>query len=272
MDPFHACQRHGLSLVALVPQSGGSEFVAHVTRDGQPWVLKNQAMDHACQPGEVPTLEAWRETGLAVQVAAVLEPGLLLLESLPGTTFYDLPDGGISLLEPSGRVLAQLHCQPFTGAISLREHMVEWSQFRSLDLRFQGLALRLLDEFLAQPEPPPVLLHGDLLPANIMLVEGAIKVIDPFGLAGDAAFDIASLAPLIPLPDPRQAAARLCRGYGREVANLAHLLAWCLLRQWNFAIYLGATAHVRRLTQAADELLRIGDPVQWLAAGFDIAC
>ncbi len=63
-----------------------------------------------------------------------------------------------------------------------------------------------LEKALGPPSQPPVLLHGDLQPKNLLeAAGGAVVAIDPLPCVGDPAFDAATWSALSPAPEPIEA-------------------------------------------------------------------
>lgn len=69
-----------------------------------------------------------------------------------------------------------------------------------------------------------VLVHGDLHPGNILIQAGVVRFIDPYGLAGDWAYDVAFLA--VHASNPSDALAALIAGYGRTSLTAREWIRW----------------------------------------------
>jgi Ser/Thr protein kinase RdoA (MazF antagonist) len=82
---------------------------------------------------------------------------------------------------------------------------------------------------LADVAPPPVLLHGDLGPYNVVVSPRGPVFIDPIGSRGLPAWDLARLAAAWEALGRSRILAPLLAGYGERPPFLAETLAWTAL-------------------------------------------
>jgi streptomycin 6-kinase len=202
-------------------------------RDGEPVVLKVAHVEEERRGGRLmawwgscgglPVLEA---SGDAILLRRATGPRSLLAMSLAGRD-----DEADDVLVES--VLA-LHAVPAPPASVGLVPLQEW--FRDLVDRPQAdpllvRAASIATELLAEPGPS-VALHGDVHHGNVLDLGDRWVAIDPKGLVGHPAFDVANV---FCNPSPDVAAARLDRRLERFADRLglerpvlaAWVVAWC---------------------------------------------
>jgi streptomycin 6-kinase len=183
--------RHGfMGIVAFVHQPDGTEAVLKIT-----WLDDDTRW-------EPHTLAAWNGRG-AVRLLARDDPnGALLLERLnPHDTAHELTG------ESAASVAGQICRRPAVPAPStiptVRDLAERWTT--ELPAAWERLGRPIAASSLTEavttchelgPEQPDLLLHGDLTFDNILRADREPwLVIDPYGLAGEPAFDAAGLTP-----------------------------------------------------------------------------
>ncbi len=247
-----ACaERWTLDLAEPLPEGSISLVVPGRRADGAPTVLKVNFPDAESEQ-EGAALLTWKGDGAARLLAEAPEHRALLIERLvPGRQLWDEPDE-IRANEVAATVLRRLW-RPLTAAAPFRwlgdvahqwhgvlpERWERWG--RPFDRELVDEALRWIDR-LVPSMPDPVLVHQDVHGGNLLYDEQrGWLAIDPKPLAGEPAFDTASLlrdrrGTL--MADPAAGArvrARLdqlaalleldrerMRGWG-----IVHALAWC---------------------------------------------
>jgi streptomycin 6-kinase len=203
-----AAKEWGLTLGEELPGATCSVVLAATDEDGNDLVLKAPfANAEECESG--PVMVALGSHG-AVEVLR-LDPvtSVVLMPRLrPGT---NLADSGLSDLEGvriCAELILRLRKAPRIDAMPLARWCKELFEdpTNALILEARKVCLSLLDT-----SPPPVLLHGDLHHYNILSHNGTWLFIDPKGIAGDPAFDIAGYMrnPIGRAPGPEGMAQRL---------------------------------------------------------------
>lgn len=241
------------ALTLGAPFAGRVSLVLAARRaDGEQAVLKLNFPEPESAE-EADALAVWDGEGAARLLECDRERRALLVERLePGTQLWAVADE-----DASNRIAASLLRRiavPLLGEHPFRVLAVEAERWSAeLPRRWERLGARapraILDEALGglrellADAPAPVLLHQDLHGGNVLRSGDGWRAIDPKPLAGDPAFDTASL-----LRDrrdelarnPAGAAPRMRRrldlladelGYDRErmrLWGLVHALAWGL--------------------------------------------
>jgi streptomycin 6-kinase len=231
--------RWGLDFGAPIPR--GSVSVVNRCRlpDGRQAVLK-VSPDRARIASEASALANWMTPHAPTVIAADGELGALLIEAIvPGTPLVEsalYPD-----LASTAELLNSLHADgtpsPFLPPVAERvaylfdssaKLYVAYPNLVDLvppELYERGRRLALT---LAEDRHPPLLLHGDLTPSNILDggAERRLVAIDPAPCLGDAAFDAVDLV-LWQADDIATIEGR-CRAFAAAIgAEPERLLAWC---------------------------------------------
>jgi hypothetical protein len=223
------CDRHGLRLRQVLHDGPGT-FTARVgDAEGRDLVLKRLDRDRA--PGMRAGLTSWADSGLTPRLVAELAPDLVLVEWMEGLSMsesavIERPD-----LVRIGRALAQLHSAAVPAdALDVRDmlaHVVQtWDHLPS-DL--QTLAGELTAVLWTHEPVAHVLLHGDLVPYNVILTHDGPRFIDPIPAQGLAGWDIAKLAVSWRALGRPGILAPLIHGYGSRPPLLADAVAWTSL-------------------------------------------
>jgi streptomycin 6-kinase len=136
-----------------------------------------------------------------VEVFGVDQAGGALLMPLlrPGTNLAESGLDELASSEVCARLIMGLRNAPSVAAKPLGEWFETLLTKRSEDeltCAAQEVAVELLNS-----QPPPVLLHGDLHHFNILRSGSSWVAIDPKGLSGDPAFEVAAFM-RNPLPQP----------------------------------------------------------------------
>lgn len=225
-------QREALTLVALADgPSGASRFVAHV-RDatGQDLLLKRGTGLRG--NAEAAVLQALASTGYVPGGVRVIDEATFVCEWLDGDALDpEAPDIAVRL-HSCGEALRTLHGVPLPGAklmpISSRvsPEWVERDLGPDLAARMFSLA-KVAAEELADCNPADkVLLHGDVVPQNIIVSDGGVRFIDPIGFIGPAGWDVAQLAIAVYGRDRRANLADVVAGYGSPPPKLEPAFAY----------------------------------------------
>ncbi len=266
------CHRYKLDLIAVYAESetnaGARSFLVAQVRDrtGRQLVLKRTTPERGLS--EIAALRRWSESGLASRLVAVLEePDLYLTEWLQGPSIAQLPDQEPLDATAVGRMLRGLHSvAPPPELPPVRDLFVlpiqeGWSL---LSPAMRSLGQNITTRLFAYQPPRVVLLHGDLVPLNVLLTPDGPKVIDPFGQQGLPAWDLAQLAVAVAGRSNRRILPALLDGYDAVPPLLADAVAWMILffLQKNLAEHRPAfVAHLRPL---AEQLVGSGDAETFL--------
>jgi Ser/Thr protein kinase RdoA (MazF antagonist) len=223
------CRDHGLVLVQMV-QEGRGTFTARV-RDGagRELVLKRFAGEQA-QPVRA-GLMAWSDSDITPRLVAEPAPDLLLLEWVPGTAM-----AAMETVEPGeairiGSALARLHraaIPPGIGDVRAAFPGLTDS-WEHLPPSLQPLAVDLTSTLLAAEPEPAAVLHGDVVPYNIILTPEDPRFIDPLPARGFPGWDLAKLAVSWTALGRSGILAPVIEGYGSTPPLLAELVTWIAL-------------------------------------------
>jgi streptomycin 6-kinase len=200
-------------------------------------VLKSASSQVQASFGEPTALNIWRGSPWVPELIAEYGDGISLREFIPGFLFSDLADAGCHWAERVGQALAELHVAPPAELPRLAQWMLgqrEKLQTSTwLNIEQQQIAIAALDTVLAHP-CHEVLLHGDLRPSNLIDIGDDIRLIDPYGYRGPAAFDLVSFAVSTPCQRLEDTLTQVVAGYQRPLVCLEETLIWFSLRHYDF--------------------------------------
>jgi streptomycin 6-kinase len=191
-----------LGLKDLEPVSNLSyNYILFGLQGDSPIIIK-LGLDSEALEREAAALKCFAEYG-AVKVLAVCEGMLLLERAVPGTSlksyFSDRSEGAVRIVCNAIKKLHQAkipECHNFP-------HIKDWLSAldRNQDIPdvYLQKAKKLRDQLL-QTTGADVLLHGDLHHDNVLQNNRAWVVIDPKGVIGDAAYEVAAFV-RNPIPD-----------------------------------------------------------------------
>jgi hypothetical protein len=263
------CARHGLTVVSMRPgAAGGSLYVAHVQDAAGTSLLLKQTTSER-REAEIAALRAWSGTGASVRIVAELEGGAYLAEWIDGVSVADLPPDTRVDFETIGHALRSLHSvSPPEGVADVRAFFASsfWSQWHELDPDMIALLARVSESLLRHESPTRVLLHGDMVPSNVIMTARGPKVIDPFGRMGPSAWDLAQLSVAGLGRGRRRLVEPLIEGYGEKPAVFDEMFAWMLLFFLRNNLAAGRQAFVDNLRPFALRLVSAGDPSNFVRA------
>ena len=221
--------QHGSALVYVVRDKEGQRLV--IKDGGRRYGGSEQAWlnAHAAHPGVVDVLD---ELG-----------GLLVLRWVPGPLLAELPSGAGHYAGAAGELLASLERAPAPGAASLSRRIIATGRRlpAAAAAEIQHCHERLTAALAAHPARHRrewTYLHADFHPRNLILSPDGLVAIDPFGLAGPQAWDLAQFAAIayggaqLDKPPPLSHDAiltRLVAGFGRTPALLEEMAAYWLI-------------------------------------------
>jgi len=261
------CRRHRLEIISVRPGAfGGSKYVAHV-RDagGRNLMLKQTTPERG--PIEIAALRAWQGNDAAVQLVEELGGGAYVTEFLEGTPVSELPSSSPVDFTAIGRMLRALHRtdapaeMPDIRARFTAPAMGEWSELTPAMIR---LAQVTAASVRAYAPPRRVLLHGDVVPANVILTADGPRVIDPLACSGLPAWDIAQFAVAAAGRGRRDVIRPLLGGYGEKPPHLADTFAWLHFFFLRNNLAAGRQEFAESLRPLANEIVRLNNPDEFL--------
>jgi hypothetical protein len=267
-DLANVCLRHGLILEEILARRDGTAvFVGRVRdRRGRAYVLKKTASEIA--PDVIAALRLGASRGLMPRFERELAPGLFLMEWLPGVTLADAAGEEVVDGPAIGRALRSLHLiAPPPNFPDVSAHFVPGvvSGWPSLPAAFRPLGERFAARLCGAETSSPVFLHGDLVPANVVLGTAGPRLIDPLGRRGLAAWDLAQLSVAGEGRGRAGFLAALLRGYGGAPPSLAEMFAWMALFYLDKNLRDPASPFTANLWPLAEELAAEGDAERCLA-------
>jgi streptomycin 6-kinase len=256
------CARHGLTVVSnRAGAADGSRYVAHVRdKRGRNLLLKQTTPER--RTGEIAALRAWKGSDACVQLVAELEDGAYLAEWLEGTSLAELPPDESIDFEAVGRMLRALHatrpCLGVTDVASLftPEFSRGWHELTSEMLQF---FVQTADRLAAKQHNITTLLHGDVVPANVIITAERHRVIDPIGRSGTPAWDVAQFCVAALGRGHRHVVAPVLEGYGTMPPHFSDMFAWMMLFFLRNNLAAGRAQFVSNLLPIASALVSFGD-------------
>lgn len=261
------CRRFDLDFITLHREaSDRSVLVAEVrNRNGQRLMLKQLTPEHGRT--ELIALQTWQATGLVPRLVAVLEPGVYLAEWLYGPSLADVRDGFPLDMEAIGRMISGLHTiAPPLELPPIRDRFALSAQdtWFLLPAAMKAVA-REITVLLSTYQPPTAaLLHGDLVPTNVICTPSGPRAIDPFGYSGLASWDLAQLAVAAEGRGRPGLLKALLTGYGTEPPLMAEMFAWMILYFFHKNLAAHRSEFIARLQPLAEQLSQTGDPETFL--------
>lgn len=266
-DPLALCKEHSLDLLEVFPATNGSRFVGRV-RDttGTELLIKAAKPDLPASFGEAQALAYWEGIQGVPRLVQELEPGVFLREFVEGPTLADLADGGIYFAGEVGALAQRIHLTPPASMQQLSKWMTTVAE--KLKLRkIQGdmaaaFAYEVLEAQLGRGFTTPVTLHGDYWPSNIILSPDGLFLIDPYGYAGPAAFDLASFVIATPSDNCARLLASVLRGYGSAPLELGSIFSWFAVSHLRFLEDRHQQTH--HLPGLVEALMKFSNPEDWV--------
>lgn len=230
-----------------------------------PIILK-LGLDHEAMTREAFALKCFAGYG-AVHVLAE-DKGMLLLErAVPGTSLKDyFPDKEQESIEIACEVMQKLHQAniPITHNFPhIKDWLKAFDKDWSIPDAYLKKAQKLRDQLL-QTAKPDVLLHGDLHHDNILQNGETCVVIDPKGVIGEPAYEVAAFIrnPIPKLLNQADAPTIIHNRITRfaELLELPsqRILDWCFVQAvlaWAWALEDGCdTSYFQKLTKIFDKV------------------
>jgi len=186
-----ATERYGLS--GLKPVSNLSyHYVLSGYQDNRPIILK-LGIDVAGLKHEAITLKAFAGFG-AVEVLSEGNGVLLLERAVPGNSLKSyFPSKDEEAIQIICDVMDRLHqaLLPMSGFSHIEDWLMVLDKEWDIPVDYLQKARTLRDELLAT-STEPVLLHGDLHQDNVLQQGDGWLVIDPKGVLGEPAYEVAA--------------------------------------------------------------------------------
>jgi streptomycin 6-kinase len=221
--------RRGSALVYVARDADGRRLV--IKDGGRRYGGREDAWltAHASHPGVVDVVDR--------------AAGFLLLEWVPGALLGDVSTGAAHHARAAGELLGSLERPPAPATASLSQRIMAAGRRvpRAATLEIQQCHERLtaaLAAHVAGDRRGWTYLHADFHPRNVILSAEGLVAIDPFGLAGPPAWDLAQFAAIAyggaaldePPPVGYDAILReLVAGFGRTPALLEEMGAYWLM-------------------------------------------
>ena len=231
----------------------------------QPIILK-LGLDIDGFKREAAALMAFEGSGV-VQIFSE-NTGLLLLEcAVPGISLKSyFPENDDQAINITANVIKRLHKAPIPSTHAF-PHITDWLEALDGDLEIPVQTLQKAREIrdkLLKTAEPDVLLHGDLHHDNILQNGDDWVVIDPKGVIGEAAYEVAAFI-RNPMPEllthadaPNIIHNRIIRFAEPLNIPAARILYWCFVQavlSWVWAIEDGCDAsYFEQLTKIFDTL------------------
>ncbi|MEY3182349.1 MAG: hypothetical protein RLZ35_334 [Pseudomonadota bacterium] len=212
----------------------------------KPIILK-LGFDQKSLNREVEVLNAFCGFG-CVKVLAVTGGAALLECATPGTSLTSLfPDQDAEAVHILATAIKRLHQAPVPQS-KIFPTVADWLRALDQDWDIPTAQLKkargLRDELLASAEPS-VLLHGDLHHGNLLQQNDGWLVIDPKGVIGEPAYEIAAfirnpIPNLLDIPDPSYIIERRIRDFSKLMGfEENHIRNWCFVQSilsWAWAL------------------------------------
>lgn len=169
----------------------------------QPIILK-LGLDYRALTREALVLKAFQGYGCVRLLDQNNDYGALLMErAMPGYSLKSLfPDCEEEAIQITSQMMTKLHHAPVPSHLQILK-VDDWlaalDKDQVMPLHYLQKA-RKLKQHLLETSAQPVLLHGDLHHDNILLHEKGWVAIDPKGVIGEAAYEVAAFI-RNPLPD-----------------------------------------------------------------------
>jgi Ser/Thr protein kinase RdoA (MazF antagonist) len=161
--------------------------------------------------------------------------------------------------------MLQASADPPPECFDTRELIAASRHADHLSAPLRGLRARLADELLGRHPTRDVLLHGDLVPANVVVTSAGPRLIDPIGRRGLPAFDFGQLAAAAEGRGVRRLLPALLEGYGERPALIDEIAAWEVLVYLDKNLSVPDSPAVPRLLPLAEALLELDDPARFVA-------
>jgi streptomycin 6-kinase len=240
-----------------------SPFIRRIVDErGRRRILK-VGIDSAVKAREADVLRAFRASGRVPKVTVLAEEGLvMLIKDLGGLTLNVAQRADERYIWRAAKLVRRLHRLPAPEWVLPMSEFLRISYLPNLrrfstshDPAHREAARRtwpVLDQLAAGPCEQRFL-HGDFHLRNVIVAKGKLWAIDPFGLRGDRAYDLAVLAGHC--DDPLHAAGKLAERYGDPLPRFD---AWMVIGCY------AAYSHYVARGENADASLQA---LRWLTPG-----
>jgi Ser/Thr protein kinase RdoA (MazF antagonist) len=199
--------------------------------------------------------------------AVKLGSRVTLMEWLEGKPFAHGCETAADHAFEVGQLLSCLHGVAVkTGTRRLQTHLLRSWQERNgrwhLRRAHLNLTKQLLGRLLTHWSAHEVLLHGDLHPGNLIRTTEGLRAFDPYGFRGSAGYDLAFFAVSASAIDQRSTLSEVIRGYGSSPELVEDCFGFLALWWADLQTRAGTVTDFQ--LDLADELVRVGDPHQYL--------
>jgi streptomycin 6-kinase len=254
--------QYGLSNLKPV-EALSYNYVLTGFQGSQPIILK-LGLDIEGIKREAAALKAFSGFG-AVEIYLESYGLLLEMRAIPAVSLKSyFPDNDDEAIHITAKVIKRLHKAPIPHTQAF-PHIKDWLTALDSNLKIPAKILqkaRQLGDQLLKTAGADVLLHGDLHHDNILQNDDDWLVIDPKGVIGEPAYEVAAFI-RNPMPDllSFHNAAEIIKNRTKRFAKLLDLpseriLGWCLVQavlSWAWAIEDGCdTGYFEQLTSVFD--------------------
>ena len=233
-----ACMEYGLTPIEDLGAYTSIAVLRCTRTDGQMVILKFPDPNNPRSTGEHIALEAWSASGVTPRLFAGTA-SMVLSEDLGGVPLIAEHRISAAQLHQVGAALAKLHRHPAPCELQRLSALLPGMHQKVLSdpdvpVRAKALADAAYRR-LMEGQMEDVIVHGDMHWGNSLDTVAGIRIIDPYGWAGDGAYDLAVFASRL-RADHEDALRTLCDGYGSRPERMSLWMSWAVVDAFRLAI------------------------------------